>query len=277
MPPTDPADRFAGTEEYYAAHRPDYADDAIRYLVDRFELTDGSRVLDLGCGAGQLAVALAPHVGSVVGVDPNEAMLREARARADAADVDGVEWWVGSDADLADLADELGPVRLTTMGRAFHWMDQERTLRRLRGMTDPGGGVAIVGDDEWLTKGREDWQAEVYAVAETYLTDLPERVDPGEVEYDEPWDETLRDFGFVDVEIRSFDVEREWDADGIVGYVFSLSFCSPATFGDERASFERELRERLASMGRDRFVQRTATEVVSGRNAGDGSDVGPLA
>jgi len=39
-------------------------------------------VADLGCGTGQLAARLAPHVARVVGVDASAAMLRAARRRA---------------------------------------------------------------------------------------------------------------------------------------------------------------------------------------------------
>jgi DNA-binding transcriptional ArsR family regulator len=46
-------------------------------------------VADLGCGAGTLAAALAPHVGRVIGVDQSAAMLRAARRRL--AGLDNVE------------------------------------------------------------------------------------------------------------------------------------------------------------------------------------------
>jgi ubiquinone/menaquinone biosynthesis C-methylase UbiE len=40
----------------------------------------GRRVLDVGCGTGRLAVALAERGARVWGVDPSEEMLRQARA-----------------------------------------------------------------------------------------------------------------------------------------------------------------------------------------------------
>ncbi|MBK9516042.1 MAG: metalloregulator ArsR/SmtB family transcription factor [Anaeromyxobacter sp.] len=42
-------------------------------------------VADLGCGAGTLTAALAPHVARVIGVDQSAAMLRTARRRLDGA------------------------------------------------------------------------------------------------------------------------------------------------------------------------------------------------
>lgn len=60
-------------------------------------------------------------------------------------------------------------------------------------------------------------------------------------------------------------LRREWSVDAVVGYVFSLSCCSPATFGEERAAFEVALRERLVELGGGPFTQETVVEIISGR------------
>ncbi len=268
---TSPADRFASTEEYYARYRPDYGAATVEYLVDRFDLDGGSRVLDLGCGTGQIAVPIAAHVGEVVGMDPNEAMLEYARERASEAGRENVTWVRGSDEDLhggtgADpgtgLDADLGEFRLATMGRSFHWMDQPRTLDRLYDLTDPAGGVAILNDPEWLTRGGADWQLAAYSVVEEYL-DVERTDEPTEEELENPWDELVAEHGFTDVAVKTIELEREWDLDSVVGYVFSLSYCSPSTFGDEKAAFEADLSDRLAEF--DRYVQNVGVEVVSGR------------
>jgi ubiquinone/menaquinone biosynthesis C-methylase UbiE len=41
---------------------------------------DGKRILDLGCGAGHNAIALARHGAKVIGVDASSAQIAEARA-----------------------------------------------------------------------------------------------------------------------------------------------------------------------------------------------------
>lgn len=252
-------DQFAGTAAHYAAARPGYGDDVIDLLVEQFDLDDDARVLDLGCGTGQLAVALASHAGTVLGVDPNSAMLETARERAAEAGVD-IEWIEGSDADLSA---EWGPLRATVMGRSFHWMDQPRTLDRVRSVTERGGGVAIVDDTNWFTVGREPWQDAVYDLAGEYLDDLPERLRPEAVEYDQPWDELLADHGF-DATTATFDRRREWSVDEIVEYVFSLSYCSPDRFGDDAAAFERDLRALLADRDEAAFRQDATVTVIVG-------------
>jgi hypothetical protein len=144
-------------------------------------------------------------------------------------------------------------------------MDGRATVDHLRHVTEPGGGVAILSDEEWLTHGRNDWQAEVYAVASEYVDDLPAREPPDEVVYDDPWDDLLAERGLVDVTTETFPLEREWTVDAVVGYCLSLSFCSPAVLGDDREAFAAAVRERLAAYGEELFVQDVRVEVLSGR------------
>jgi len=54
-------------------------------------------------------------------------------------------------------------------------MDQERTLEYLDQITEPGGGIVILDDDQWFTRGRHEWQDEVYDIADRYVDDLSER------------------------------------------------------------------------------------------------------
>ncbi len=65
----DPAILAAATEEILA------------WLDARGLLRGDSDVLDLGCGIGRLTAALAPRVGSVLGLDISEGVLAQARSR----------------------------------------------------------------------------------------------------------------------------------------------------------------------------------------------------
>lgn len=261
MPPTGDAETFESTEAYYAEYRPGYGEAAIRYLVDRFDVDDSARVLDLGCGAGQITIPIAEFAGEVIGMDPNPTMLAHARKQASDAGRKTIEFVEGSDADLDT---DLGSFRLVTMGRSFHWMDQEGTLERLHDLLEPGGGIAIVNGEEWLVRGEMDWQAAVYEVATEYIDDLPQR-ETGEVEYEDPWDALLETKGFESVETKTFDIGHDWAVDEILGYVFSLSYCSPQTFGDEMDDFEADVRERLGELGHEPFPQQEEVEVIAGR------------
>ena len=77
--------RFRTAARHYLRGRPPYAAGLIRRLVQVSGLGPGTRVMDLGCGPGQLAVALVPFVGEVVALDPEPEMLRIAAQSAAAA------------------------------------------------------------------------------------------------------------------------------------------------------------------------------------------------
>lgn len=76
---------------------PDLDDDALAKLLGPL---DGRRVLELGCGAGGNAVAIAREGARVIAVDPSNARLTRARSAAEMAEV-RLEF---HHSDLADLA-----------------------------------------------------------------------------------------------------------------------------------------------------------------------------
>jgi SAM-dependent methyltransferase len=79
--PRAPAPDFGPLAESYDRLRPVDANwwQLFELLVAEGDLA-GRRVLDVGCGTGRLAFALAERGARVWGVDPSEEMLRQARA-----------------------------------------------------------------------------------------------------------------------------------------------------------------------------------------------------
>lgn len=134
--------RFASTVPHYVAGRPNYAPSLIRIVKDHLHLSGEHRVLDLGCGPGWLGIAFAPFVGTVVGMDPEPAMIEAAHAAAAKAKV-CIELIEGSSYDLGS---HLGMFQVVMIGRAFHWMDRADTLRRLDALIAPGGALVLFND-----------------------------------------------------------------------------------------------------------------------------------
>ncbi|PRY26697.1 methyltransferase family protein [Aliiruegeria haliotis] len=100
-------------------------------------LADGAgSVLDLGCGTGELAAALAPG-RRVVGVDPAPAMLAIAASRPGG----GAVTWIEGDARKLSLGGTFELVLLT--GHAFQVFlteaDQLAVLKTIRDHLAPGG------------------------------------------------------------------------------------------------------------------------------------------
>ena len=245
-------DLFKGTAPYYARYRPGYPDAMIEHVVERFGLDGTGRLLDLGCGTGQLLIPFAPHVETAIGMDPEPEMLAEADRVANEAGVTNAVWIEGGSLDLERLRGAIAPLRLTTIGRAFHWMDGDATLRALGSMTVDGGGVVQCGEPCEIWTGQRDWQVAVREVIQRWLGD-ERRAGSGTYAANSdrvPWSE--RDIfarsPFSRYEFRRIASTRLLDIDGVVGYLYSMSFSSPAVLGDRRAGFERDLRETLAAV-----------------------------
>jgi ubiquinone/menaquinone biosynthesis C-methylase UbiE len=106
----------------------------------------GRRVLDLGCGTGRLAAALAQRGAKVWGVDPSAEMLAQARAS------------VGPRVGLKQGRAEALPFRDGWFERAVlrlvvHLLDRPRALPELARVLAPDGRVVVAtfapGHFEW--------------------------------------------------------------------------------------------------------------------------------
>jgi 2-polyprenyl-3-methyl-5-hydroxy-6-metoxy-1,4-benzoquinol methylase len=77
------------------------------FLIGELGIGKRASILDLGCGTGRHAIALAKHGSKVVGIDISKILIEEARRRAADAAVE-VEFIVG---DLGDLDSVLSKER----------------------------------------------------------------------------------------------------------------------------------------------------------------------
>jgi ubiquinone/menaquinone biosynthesis C-methylase UbiE len=127
---------FEAVAEQYERARPTYADDALRWLVDRIGIGPGRRVLDLAAGTGKLTRQLVALRASVVAVEPGDAM----RALLERV-VPEAEALAGS-AEAIPLAD--ASVDAITVGQAYHWFRPEEALAEMHRVLRPGGAVALL-------------------------------------------------------------------------------------------------------------------------------------
>lgn len=134
------ADRFARTAELLAARQdaraPRLAEQVRSFVAPRGD----ERALDVGTGAGALALALAPLVRQVVGIDPVPELLALARERArDAANVELLE------GDGTQLPFASGSFDLAGTLRTLHHVEApERVIAELARVVRPGGRVLVV-------------------------------------------------------------------------------------------------------------------------------------
>lgn len=120
------------------------------------ELTAGrERLLDLGCGPGKLARALAGRFGQVLAVDPSPAMLRLGQ------ELDGGAHrniaWIEATAEAVRLE---APLDLVVAGASIHWMSPAQVFPKLAAALPEPGLLAIIdGDGPAQAPWIEAWRA----------------------------------------------------------------------------------------------------------------------
>jgi SAM-dependent methyltransferase len=145
------ARRGASAETETVTYGPDMPTEAdLRLCGD----VKGKRVLDLGCGAGENAIAFSKQGAHVIAIDRSLAQLSLARKQADATEV-RVEW---HDSDAADLAF----LRADSIDLAFasgvlgEIEDIDRVFRQVHRVLRPGASFVFSFDHPMtLAVGRE--------------------------------------------------------------------------------------------------------------------------
>jgi trans-aconitate 2-methyltransferase len=108
-------------------------------VVHRLELRGDERVLDAGCGTGQVTALLLDRLprGRVVALDGSRSMLERARARLGEDRVEYVE------ADLEQPLPIEEQVDAVLSTATFHWVrDHDALFRHLAAVIRPGGQLA---------------------------------------------------------------------------------------------------------------------------------------
>ncbi len=131
-------DRFARTAERFVAQQDARAGELAERVRAFLAASGAERALDVGCGAGALALALAPLVREVVGVDRVPELLALARERAP-------ENATFVEADATHLPYDEGEFDLAGTLRTLHHVPRpELVAAELARVTKVGGLVLVI-------------------------------------------------------------------------------------------------------------------------------------
>jgi SAM-dependent methyltransferase len=146
---------FGAQAAAYAAGRPGYPEDALRWILP----ADARRVLDLAAGTGVLTRQLLELRLDVVAVEPDAGMRAHVPPGAQALD---------GTAEAIPLDD--GSVDAVVVGTAFHWFDGPAAMAEIHRVLRPGGSVGLLWNllddsEPWVWQFCEIMQAEARASA----------------------------------------------------------------------------------------------------------------
>lgn len=254
---------FEGAAPFYTRGRlpyPPALPPAIRSLL---QLNRRGRLLDAGCGPGTLALPLAPWFAEVVGLDPDPAMLDEARRRAAALGAGNIRWVCRR---AEELSATFGRFQVVVFAQSFHWMEREQVAAVVFAMLEPGGAVLLVSpipapDPQPGTAPHPPPpRAALAALRARYLGPV-RRAGQGLLHHGTPdgEDAVFRAAGFGPARVQRVEggALLTRSIDDLVAAEFSNSAAAPHLFGARLPAYEAELRALLAaSTPSGRFTER---------------------
>jgi SAM-dependent methyltransferase len=114
-------DQFSRQAAGFAVAPELHADGIVALVVEATKPQAGDRAIDLACGPGTVACALAQRVQHVVGLDSTAPMLEQARGLARRQNVNNVEWRAG---DVYQTPYAGGSFNIVTCRFAFHHFEK---------------------------------------------------------------------------------------------------------------------------------------------------------
>jgi SAM-dependent methyltransferase len=195
-----PYTAFADVADAYERGRPEYPEDAVRWLAG----DEPRDVVDLGAGTGKLTRALVSLGHRVTAIEPLPEMLEHLPEAAPGA------YAILGSAEVIPLPDEHADV--VTCAQSFHWFDHAVALPEIARVLRPGGRLAFV----WNTRDdREPWVARLSKLIGSETISREESSAPVE-----------HSGIFGTVETAEFAIEQRLDRERLLDLVLSRSYCA---------------------------------------------------
>src|ERR1700728_2919716 len=123
----------------YDRNRPAYPDALVDEACEVAGIGDGDRVLEIGCGTGQLTRGLLARGLRVTALEPGDRLIRIAEENlAGASDVELVH------ARLEDMQLPRESYAAVFSASAIHWVDPDLSWRKIADALAPGGTLALI-------------------------------------------------------------------------------------------------------------------------------------
>ena len=138
-------------------------------LVKKLGITEGLKVLDLGCGDGTTAVPAAQLGPDVLGVDIASNLVAAGNERAEALGLTNLSFQEGDATDLNELDDESFDLVVSIFGAMFAPKPFDVTKEMVR-VTKPGGRI-VMGN--WIPND-PTLVAQILKISSSYSPPPPE-------------------------------------------------------------------------------------------------------
>lgn len=225
------------------------------FLLQKLIIDPGMRVLDVGCGPGDITSHIAELVGekgSVVGIDPSKERISLANKRERARE--NLSFQVGSAEDLSRFENE--SFDIVFVNSTLHWVqDQPMAIKEFARVLKPRGQIGISGGSGDYYTHQERIKAEVLS-REPYAK-YPEESPPRFLKRNE-LETLLHNAGIFNVEFAiNKIVKLARDADEMIDWLDTSS--SGKTYGGiplpMRKLAREEMKDEWAKLATDEGIQ----------------------
>lgn len=230
---------FGAAAAEYGTFRAGFPESLFDRLADFNVGSSGQRVADLGTGTGTLARGFALRGCDVVGIDPDERMISQAK-KLDAEKHVNVEYFQAT-AETTRLGDS--SFDAVTAGQCWHWFDRPKTAKEALRILKKGGKLVIAHFD-WLPSSGNIVEG-TERLIEVHNSDW--KLGGGRGLYPE-WLPGLSEAGLLDLESFSYDVDVSYTPEAWRGRIRASAGVA-ALSSDKVAIFDQALAEMLS----DRF------------------------
>ena len=130
---------FNAVAAEYDRNRPTYPDSLVDHACRVASIGAGDRVLEIGCGTGQLTRSLLARALRVTALEPGDQLIAIAGENLkDAGDVEFVN------ARLEDMQPPRERYQAVFSASAIHWADPDLSWRKIADVLAPGGTLALL-------------------------------------------------------------------------------------------------------------------------------------
>jgi SAM-dependent methyltransferase len=229
-------------------------------LVASLGITDGLKVLDLGCGDGTTAVPAARLGATVLGVDIASNLVEAGNARAQSLGLANCRFQEGDASDLSELEDDSFDLVISIFGAMFAPRPFDVATEMVR-VTRPGGRIVMgnwIPDDPTLV-------AQILKISSAYSPPPPEGfISPM------TWgveDQVIERFAAAGVPAEKISFERDTYTFNFPGTPSELVGLFRAYYGPTMNAFEA-----AAANGREADLQAELEALFSAQNASPSED-----
>lgn len=249
----------------YDHFRPDLPQEVSSLILDvAIDASQKNTLLDVGTGTGQLISPLLKVFHDIISLEPDKDMMAFAKRKIipEMPPETSIRF-VTSEAEF--FTPPIGwKASLVTFLRSFHRFPTKPTLSNLESIIQTKGSIAIVNEAPFWY-GQEPWQIicnkMVNQLTSAQNLDTTSEFDP---KTNDSLINNLKDSAFSDTYIQEIDVERTWNIEKIIGYLYSTNFAAYKLFDVKANGFERAVQHNLQPYADEngRFTEKQTINVI---------------